>query len=38
MNTPGRREGNWSWRYRRGALTDELAARLREATERAGRA
>ncbi|HEX6699715.1 MAG TPA: 4-alpha-glucanotransferase [Gaiellaceae bacterium] len=38
MNTPGRRDGNWSWRYRRGALTDELAARLRHATERAGRA
>jgi 4-alpha-glucanotransferase len=37
MNTPGRPEGNWSWRYRRGALTDELAARLREATEKAGR-
>jgi 4-alpha-glucanotransferase len=38
MNRPGRRDGNWSWRYRRGALTDELAARLREETEGAGRA
>jgi len=37
MNTPGRKEGNWSWRCRRGALTDGLAARLRELTERAGR-
>jgi 4-alpha-glucanotransferase len=37
MNRPGRPDGNWSWRYRRGALTDELAARLRELTERTGR-
>ena len=37
MNTPGRREGNWWWRYRRGDLTEELAARLREETKRAGR-
>jgi len=32
MNRPGRVHGNWRWRLRRGALTDELAARLREAT------
>jgi 4-alpha-glucanotransferase len=34
MNTPGRREGNWRWRLRRGQLTGEHAARLRELTER----
>jgi 4-alpha-glucanotransferase len=34
LNTPGRSEGNWRWRLRRGQLTDELAARLRAATER----
>ena len=28
MNRPGTAEGNWSWRLRRGQLTDELAARL----------
>ena len=33
MNSPGTAEGNWSWRLRRGQLTDELAARLRESTE-----
>lgn len=32
MNSPGTRAGNWSWRLRRGALTDALAARLREST------
>jgi 4-alpha-glucanotransferase len=25
MNTPGREDGNWGWRYRGGALTGELA-------------
>jgi 4-alpha-glucanotransferase len=30
MNTPGRGEGNWSWRLDRGQLTDEHAERLRE--------
>ena len=24
MNVPGRPEGNWAWRFRDGALTDEL--------------
>jgi 4-alpha-glucanotransferase len=33
LNTPGRSDGNWSWRLRRGQLTDELAARLRAVTE-----
>jgi 4-alpha-glucanotransferase len=37
MNTPGRRDGNWSWRLERGQLDDALARRLREATSRAGR-
>ena len=32
LNTPGRPDGNWTWRLRRGQLTAELAARLREAT------
>jgi 4-alpha-glucanotransferase len=34
MNTPGRTEGNWSWRLRRGQLTPKHAARLRELTQR----
>ena len=29
MNLPGKISGNWKWRYRRGALTAELSARLR---------
>jgi 4-alpha-glucanotransferase len=37
MNTPGRANGNWTWRLRHGTLTPELAARLREATAAAGR-
>jgi len=32
MNRPGRVYGNWQWRLQGGELTDELAARLREAT------
>jgi 4-alpha-glucanotransferase len=32
MNLPGRPDGNWQWRYRSGALTDELGARLRALT------
>jgi 4-alpha-glucanotransferase len=38
MNTPGQAEGNWRWRLRRGQLTSEHAARLRELTVRYGRA
>lgn len=30
MNLPGTSKGNWRWRFRRGALTSELAQRLRE--------
>jgi 4-alpha-glucanotransferase len=37
MNTPGRAAGNWRWRLRRGQLTGELAARLRESTARGDR-
>ena len=37
MNRPGEAEGNWTWRLEPGQLTDELAARLRAETERAGR-
>ncbi len=32
MNQPGVLHGNWQWRFSRGQLTDELAARLREET------
>ena len=38
MNTPGVDTGNWSWRLEPGAAGDEVAARLREAAEAAGRA
>lgn len=37
MNLPGSESGNWRWRLPPGRLTDELAARLRAATKRAGR-
>ena len=37
MNTPGQIDGNWAWRLKRGQLTEELAARLRAATEASGR-
>jgi 4-alpha-glucanotransferase len=32
MNAPGTTKGNWTWRLRRGSLTDELATRLRAST------
>jgi 4-alpha-glucanotransferase len=38
MNTPGRAGGNWSWRYTHGALTADLASRLKELAETYGRA
>ena len=38
MNTPGVGTGNWTGRLEPGAAGDELAARLREAAEAAGRA
>ncbi len=37
MNLPGRAGGSWRWRLERGTLTADLAKRLREATEEAGR-
>jgi 4-alpha-glucanotransferase len=37
MNVPGRASGSWRWQLERGALTGDLAKRLREATEEAGR-
>jgi 4-alpha-glucanotransferase len=37
MNDPRRSSGNWRWRMRSGALTADLARRLRAATEEAGR-
>jgi len=37
MNMPGRADGNWSWRLRRGQLTEGLAARLRDQTRRGRR-
>jgi 4-alpha-glucanotransferase len=38
MNMPGRATGAWRWRLREGQLRPEHAARLRAATEEAGRA
>jgi 4-alpha-glucanotransferase len=37
MNQPGRASGAWKWRLRAGALNADLAARLRDATDEAGR-
>jgi 4-alpha-glucanotransferase len=37
MNRPGTAHGNWQWKLERGQLTDELAHRLRAATERGRR-
>jgi 4-alpha-glucanotransferase len=34
MNFPGRSDGNWQWRLKRGQLTDALAKRLRETAAR----
>ena len=33
MNLPNSTEGNWSWRYRAGALTEEVGMRLKELTD-----
>jgi len=38
MNTPGVSGGNWGWRYRDGAITDEMRERLRALTELSNRA
>jgi 4-alpha-glucanotransferase len=37
MNRPGLTVGNWSWRLRSGQLTRDLARRLRDGVEAAGR-
>jgi 4-alpha-glucanotransferase len=37
MNDPAQPRGNWRWQMQPGALTAALAARLRDATEAAGR-
>jgi 4-alpha-glucanotransferase len=37
MNSPGKAEGNWAWRYRSEMLTGELRERLREMTKLYGR-
>ncbi|MEH2183553.1 4-alpha-glucanotransferase [Nostoc sp.] len=38
MNFPSIAEGNWEWRYRAGAITDELRDRLKVLTKLNGRA
>lgn len=37
MNSPGKAEGNWGWRYRSEVLTWELRDRFRELTRLTGR-
>jgi 4-alpha-glucanotransferase len=37
MNVPGLAGGSWRWKLEPGALTSDLAKRLRDATEEAGR-
>jgi 4-alpha-glucanotransferase len=37
MNTPGKSEGNWGWRYQPGVLTDEVRYWLRSLTELSNR-
>ena len=37
MNLPNSTEGNWSWRYDQGALTDKIATRLKTLSELYGR-
>jgi 4-alpha-glucanotransferase len=38
MNLPNSTAGNWAWRYKPGALTEEIATRLRQLTDLYGRA
>ena len=38
MNFPSKAEGNWGWRYRPGALTEDLRDRLKSLTYTYGRA
>ncbi|HUQ30492.1 MAG TPA: 4-alpha-glucanotransferase [Pyrinomonadaceae bacterium] len=37
MNLPNSTSGNWSWRFKAGALTDELGERLKKMTQLYGR-
>jgi len=37
MNLPNSTEGNWAWRYKPGALTDNIGARLKQLSELYGR-
>jgi 4-alpha-glucanotransferase len=37
MNLPNSTEGNWSWRFAAGGLTDELAQKLRDLCDTYGR-
>jgi len=37
MNLPASNSGNWQWRFEEGALTDDVADRLKEFTETYGR-
>lgn len=37
MNRPGTASGNWQWRMKAGAATDELACKIREMTKYYGR-
>jgi len=37
MNLPNSTDGNWAWRYKPGALTDKIAARLKQLSELYGR-
>jgi 4-alpha-glucanotransferase len=37
MNLPNSTEGNWAWRYKPGALTDQIGAKLKELTQLYGR-
>jgi 4-alpha-glucanotransferase len=38
MNIPASEEGNWGWRFKPGALTDDLSVRLKDMTRLYGRA
>lgn len=38
MNLPNTTSGNWAWRYKAGALTDEIRERLKKLTSIYGRA
>ncbi len=38
MNSPGKPDGNWGWRYRQSVLDEQVRDRLRELTRLTGRA